>query len=338
VTRSRFALLLALACLSAVPLCALEFSLKVYGGWRLASGGDLNSSIIGWRDYYADRSSASFSSLFDWQELNAALEAGAELEVGISPRLSFGLSVGIMPGVTSGTISTKSATAQTTAVSASVSKTVTVEETTSRMPRTELTAVPVLLTAYYRFALGERLMLVAGAGGGAYFARYSYSEPYEYNFSSVEDLVSAGLTSRYIDRSAVSGEYFEEAQDARWGVHALVGLEYRLGGNLAAVFDVSGRWVSQGPWGGSKTDDYEWSRTWGPWGGYSDFGEVTESSEGELWIVETVSDTTGKTYPRLVFSEEQPAGSGYAFARRADLGLGGIAVRLGLKIGFGGRH
>lgn len=337
-TRSRFAFWLAAACLLTSPLFAREFSLKVYGGWRAASGGDLNRSIGGWRDYYADRSSASFSSSFDWNEMKAALEAGVELEVAFSPRLSFGLGVGIMPGITSGKISTESATVQTTAISASASKTVAVEETTSRTPRAELGTVPVLLTAHYRFIRGERLSLVAGAGGGAYFGRYSYSEQYEYRFSSVEDLASAGSKSRSVDQSVASGEYLEEAQVIRWGVHGLVGLEYRLGDNLAAVFEVLGRWVTHGPWEGSKTDAYDWSHTWGPWGGYSDSGQVDESSDGELWTVEAVSDTTGKTYPRLLFSEKQPAGSGYASARRADLGLSGIAVRLGLKIGFGGRR
>ena len=337
-TRSRFILLLAAASLLASPLSAHEFSLKVYGGWRLASGGDLNASIRGWRDYYADRSSASFSSSFAWSEMTGGLDAGAELGLALSGRLSLGLGVGIMPGVTAGDISTESSTRQTTVLSGSSSKTVAVEESTSRTPRAELTAVPVLLTAYYRLTQGDRLSLYAGGGGGAYLARYSYSEPYEYDFSYVEDLTSSGSTSRYVDQSTVSGKYLEEAQNVRWGVHGLVGLEYKVAGSLAAVLEVLGRWVTGGPWEGSKTDAYDWSHTWGPWGGYTDSGTVDETSDGELWRVEAVSDVTGKTYPRLVFSEKQPTGSGYASARRADLGLSGVAVRLGIRMRFGGRR
>ena len=337
-TRSRFAIALSVACLLASPLSAQEISLKAFGGWCLSPAGDLNASIGGWRDYYADRASATFSSTFDWQEMRGALEAGVELEAAFSPRLSLGLSVGLMPGVAPGSISAESATVQTTAISASASRTVTVEETTSRVPRAELTAVPVLLTAYYRFPLGERLSLVAGAGGGAYFGRYSYSEQYEYDFSSVEDTVSNGSTAREVDRSAVAGDYFEEAQNINWGVHGLVGLEYGLSDSLGAVFEVMGRWLTAEPWEGSKTDDYSWSHIWGPWGGYFASGEVTEAANGELWNVAAVSDATGNTYPRLVFSEAQPAGSGYASARRAELSLGGLTFRLGLRIRFGGRR
>ena len=337
-TRTRFALSLTVACLLALPLSAQEISLKAFGGWCLSPAGDLSASIGGWRDYYADRASATFSSTFDWQEMRGALEAGVELEAAFSPRLSLGLSVGIVPGVTPGTITTESATVQAAAISASASRTVTVEETTSRVPRAELTAVPVLLTAYYRFPLGERLSLVAGAGGGAYFGRYSYSEQYEYDFSSVEDIVSNGSTAREVDRSAVAGDYFEEAQNINWGIHGLVGLEYGLSDRLGAVFEVMGRRLTAEPWEGSKTDDYSWSHIWGPWGGYFASGDVTEAANGELWSVAAVSDATGNTYPRLVFSEVQPSGSGYASARRAELGLGGLTFRLGLRIRFGGRR
>jgi Outer membrane protein beta-barrel domain len=338
VTQSRLALSLAVACLLAPALSAQELSLKAFGGWCLSPAGDLSASIGGWRDYYGDRASGSFSSSFDWKEMGAAPEAGIELEAALSPRLSFGLSVGVIPGVTSGTISTESATVGTTALSAAGSRTVTVEETTARSPRAELTTVPVLITAYYRFNPGDRLCFVAGAGGGAYFGRYSYSERYAYDFSSVEDLVSDGETSRYVDRSSTAGEYFEEAQNINWGLHGLVGLEYRLSDNLGAVFEVVGRWLTAGPWKGSKSDEYDWSHTWGPWGGYADSGEVTEASDGELWSVGAVSDATGKAYPRLVFSEAQPAGSGHASVRRADLGLGGVTFRLGVRIRFGGRR
>ncbi len=337
-TKSRRLILLAFASLLAPSLSAQEFSLKVYGGWRSVSGGDLNRSIGGWRDYYADLNRGSYSSTFAWDGMKGGLDAAVELEAGLSPRLSLGVSVGIMPGAASGKISTLLSSVQTTAVAGPASKTVTVKETTVRSPRAELTAVPVLLTAYYRLVRGERLSFIAGAGGGAYFGRYSYSEPYDYSFSSVEDLVSAGATSRYVDESSTSGDYREEAQRVSWGVHGLVGVEYRLGGGLAAIFEVLGRWLARGPWEGSKTDSYDWSHTWGPWGGYSDSGKITESSDGELWRVEAVSDTTGKSYPRLVLSEAQPSGSGYVSARRADPGLGGVAIRLGIRLSFGGRR
>jgi hypothetical protein len=329
---------LAGGCLLLSRLCALDFGLKAYGGWSLTPGGDLNRSIRGWRDYYASRSGASFSSSFAWKELSGVFEAGGELEVAISSRWRLGLGAGYLPGVTAGKISTRLSTRQTTVISATQSKIVSVDETTSRTPRAELRTVPVLLTVTYLLGRGHKLDMYAGVGGGVYFGRYSDTEQYQDNFNSTDDLVSAGSTVRFVDQSAASGVYSEEANHTAWGIHGLVGLAYWLSPSLSATVEVIGRWVERKGWTGTKTDSYNWSHTWGPAGGYSDSGKVSESSGGELWRVDAVSETTGKTYPRLVFSEKQPAGSGYASARPADLGLTGVGLRVGLRLGFGGRR
>ena len=326
---------LLLTCLNARPA---EFSLKLNAGAGWLDGGDLNRSIGGWKDYYQDRKSPSFSSSYGLKKLRGILEVQAELAVRFSPRWSVGLAVGYVPGTTSGEVSTRLSEEEAYTLPSGGGGAISLEEETARLLRFELKAVPVLVTVYWSFPLRDNLQLSLGAGGGLYLGRYTYREEYIYTLDYSDTQNAAGGTTQYIDRYESAGEYGETASARSFGAHGLVGLDYRISPSLAITFEVVGRWAGLDDWRGEKTDAYEWSQTWGFGGGFSEEGQAEESAEGKLWRVDARGETTSGTYPRLVFGAEEPASSSYSNVRPARINLGGVSARIGFRFQFGERR
>jgi len=315
-----------------------EFSLKFYAGAGRLDGGDLNTSIGGWKDYYQDRKSSSFSSSYGLKELRWIGEVQAEVAVRLSPRWEVGLAVGYVPGITSGEVSTLLSEVEAYTLPSGVGGTISVEEGTARLLKYELRAVPVLVTVYRSFRLRDNLEISLGAGGGLYFGRYSYRDKYLYNLDYSDTQIIAGATTQYIDRYESAGEYKETAAARGFGAHGLVGLEYRTSPSLAIVFEIVGRWAGLDDWRGEKTDAYEWSQTWGSGGGFSEGGEAEESAEGKLWRIDARGETASGTYPRLFFGAEEPSSPSFSNVRPARINLGGISARIGFRVQFGERR
>ena len=315
-----------------------EFSLKLSGGAAWLDGGDFNRSIRGWKDYYQDRKSSSFSSSYGLKELRTILEAQAELAVRFSPRWSVGLAVGIIPGTTSGEVSTLLSDEEAYTLLSGEAGTIFLTEESARLLRYEIRAVPVLLTVYRSFPLRDNLELSLGVGGGLYLGRYACRDEYLYYLDYSDTQNTAGEPVRYFDLYELSGEYREKASARAFGAHGLVGLEYRISPSLAVTFEVVGRWAGLDDWRGEKTDAYEWSQTWGFGAGFSEEGEYEDSAEGKLWRVDARSELTLKTYPRLVFGADEPAASSNSNIRPARINLGGVSARIGFRFQFGERH
>jgi hypothetical protein len=323
------------SCLSARPS---EFSLHLRGGVGWLHGGDLNRSIGGWRDYYQDRKSSSFSSSFGLKELRGIFEVQAELEVRLSPRWRVGLAVGYVSGKTSGDVSTSLSEQQGYMLPSGGDGAISLEEETIRLVGYELRAVPVLVTVYRSFRLRENVELSLGTGGGFYFGRYNYHEGYVYDLDYSDTQSTAIGTIQYIDRYESAGEYTETATARGFGLHGLVGLEYRISPSLGLTFEVAGRWAGLDDWRGEKADAYQWSQIWGFEGGFAEDGQVEESAEGRLWLVDARGGATPGTYSRLVFGAEEPASSSYSNVRPAQISLGGISARIGFRFQFGERR
>ena len=299
------------------------------------NAGDLNKSISGWRQYYEDRQGPSFSSTYSVREMHGTYEVGTEAAVRLSSRWSIGLGISFLPFSRKGEISTKLATQENYTHSQTQWGTVSLEETTSQSPSYEIETVPLTLSIYYLLPLGGKYHLCLGGGGGLYLGRYSYKEEYSYRFNYIDDQYSANSSVQYVDDYSSAGEYSETAKTQAFGLHATAALDIRISPAFFISFEVLGRWVNLGGWEGEKTDSYDWSHIWGLWGAYSDNGDVEESYDGKLWRVDVRSNQSGKSYPHLVFSEEEPVSADYAAVKPANVSLSGFSARIGFKFKFG---
>lgn len=334
-TSKKFWTLVLCACLPALNAAAVEFSLKVNGGGGWTNGGDVNKIISGWRQFYEDRQSPAFSSSYNVGEIHGTYEVGAEIIVDIFPRWSIGLGTSFLFFNRNGEISTRLATQENYTLSPSQWGSLSIEETTSQSPSYELEAIPITASAYYRLPLGEKYDLCLGGGGGLYVSRYRYKEEYSYRFDYTDDQYSANSSVQYVDRYSSAGEYSEAAKAQGLGLHAVAALDLRINPSFFITFEVLGRWVNLDGWEGKKSDSYDWSHVWGLEGAYSERGRVDESYDGNLWRVDVRSDQTGKSYPRLVFAEEEPVSADYAAVKPANINLSGISARIGFKLKFG---
>ena len=312
-----------------------EFNLKLSGGAGRLDGGDLNRSITGWKSYYQDRASPSFSSSYGLKELRFIQDLQAELTLRLSPRWSVGLSVGYIPGITSGDVSTLLSEEEMYTLPSGETGTASLTEDSTRGLRYELKAVPVLATIYRSFPLRDNLELTLGAGGGLYFGRYTHREESSCSISSIDNIDTAAGPVQYFELYELAGEYTEKASAVAFGAHGLIGFEYRMSPSLALIFEVVGRWAGLDGWKGQKTDAYEWSQTWEYGTRFFEEGEFEESADGKLWRVDARGAEASGTYPRLLFGDEAPASSSYSNVRPARINFGGVSARIGFRFRFG---
>jgi hypothetical protein len=267
--------------------------------------------------------------------MHGAYEAGAEAAVRLSSRWGIGLGISYLPFSRSGEVSTDLFTQENYTHPPNQWGTISVEEKTARSPIYEVETVPITLSVYYLLPLGEKYQLYLGGGGGLYLGQYRYSEKYSYRFDYTDDQYSANSSVQYVDQYSSSGEFSEKAKTQAFGVHAAAALDIQISPSFLVSFEVLGRWANLDGWQGKKADAYDWTHTWGLWGAYSDKGSEDESYNGKLWRVDVRVDQTGKSYPRLVFSEEEPVSADYAAVRPAHINLNGLSVRIGFKFRFG---
>lgn len=317
---------------------AFEFSLKASGGWSLVDGGDLNESIAGWQRYYQDRESPFFSASYSLKEMHGCLEGSAEAVVHLSSRWSAGVGVGLIEQRRNGQIQTRLAVHQTNPMLPSGSATVDLEETTDQHPGFSLETIPVTFTVTYSLGLGEKSWLDLGGGAGVYWSKLVYQEDYEYAFDYTEEKLTPGASVQYVDRFSSSGKYREETRSRGLGLHGRIALNLKISASIFLTAELFGRWVELKNWEGKKTDAYEWRQTWGLWGAFSETGEEEESVTGRLWRVDLRSSETGGSYPRLIFSDVQPASASYLSVKPARLNLSGIGLRIGLGLRLGKRR
>lgn len=335
--RTVAALVLSLS-LGCPPAVASRFDLKLSGGAAWVEGGDINRLIRGRRDYYLDRKGPGFDVSYGLRELRLAGEFQAELSYRFSPSWSIALATGYVSGATSGDVSILFSETRLYAISATESGVVSVEEATNESPRHELAAIPILLTLGRSLRLGDRFDLHLGAGGGLYFGRYSRREEYTYrlDWSDTQDV--SGAPVQNIDRYSSKGTFQQNVSGAGFGLHGLVGVEWKVSASVAFVLEVAGRWAAIGDWHGDTKDSYQWSEIWGPGGVFSGGGRVAESAEGKLWRIEPSGEGDSPSYPRLVVSETAPVSSTSSDIRPARISLSGAVARIGVRLRLGERE
>lgn len=311
---------------------ASELSLKLWGGGSRVDGGDLNRNISGWDSYFEDRNKAPYSFSYDVKRLQAVWGCGAELTWRPFTHLSFGLGLEFLRGAAEGEMASHMTEEQAYFNSSQDFGTIFIDEQSSQQPKYRIQSIPLTLTLYYFFTFGKKVNLFLGCGGGCYFGKMTYRENYSYDFDYTDEKNLSGSILEFIDQYSTSGSYSEEMSCKAFGFHAKGGCEFKIGGRLYFIVEAQGRKVGFNDWKGQKKDSYTWSHTWGYWGVFSDEDSAEEAGEGKLWMAEFVSDETGKSYPRFVFSEEKPLSPSYSRPRPAKINLSGLSLSLGIRI------
>jgi len=302
------------------------------GGLSWVKGGDFNRNIRGWRDYYRDRNTSPYSFKYDMKELKGLWEGKAEIIYSISSRFSLGIGVEFLTEELSGEMSWSLSQEETYFHSPDNFGSISIKEESSQDPKYTLQAIPITFTFYYSFPLGKKLILSLVGGGGYYFGRLRSIEGFDYTFDYTDDRNEHGTLTKFVDQYSSSGEYSEKSTSRTIGFHGGGSLELKISKNFSLVVEALGRLVDFSGWRGQRTDIYGWEHTWGFWGVHSDQGSQERTSEGKLWFVEFRSQETGKTYPRLVFSEEKPVSSFYKNIREGKINLHGLSLRIGFKV------
>ncbi len=310
---------------------ASDFSLRPYGGWSYAAGGDLNKSINGWREYYGDRRGGGFTSMYNLETMHSATEFGVEAVLALSKRWSLSLGIGSVSQEKSGQIFTHLVMKEESLDSFPNPWQVDFEEKTEQRPRYTRLTIPVTLTLDYALVLGTRWTLAVGGGGGIYWGRLDLEESYNITSETIAEEPTANGVVQYIDRLRTTGEYSESLTGTGFGLHGRLGIEYRLSSSTFLTVAVLGRWVNMKGWEGDRRDASDWQWVYGLWGAYSAEGTDERTENGQLWKHELRDDVGGKSYPILVFSESAPSSD----SRPARIDLTGISVQLGLGLRFG---
>ena len=313
---------------------ASSLSLKITGGMSWIGGGDLNRHLRGWKDYFQDRNVKPYSYDFNVGELHLWWEGGLEMVYSLSPRFQMGLGLEYLDGSTEGEMSSSVEYEMDYVNSSQDFGTISLEERRIQRPRYQLRAIPLNFTLYYCFPFSTEGRAFIGLGAGYYFGKLNYREDYQYDFDYKDDNVLSGSLLSFVDRYETSGVYAEEARARSLGLHGKAGLCYRVYKNFHFVVEIMGRWASLENWEGNKRDAFDWDHTWGFWGANRENGSSDEEHSGKLWMVKFRSDVTGKSYPRFVFSEEEPLFSSYSEGKPARIDLSGISLRVGIRIGL----
>jgi len=312
---------------------ASEPGFKLSPALSWIDGGDLNRHIQGWQSYVIDRYLSPYSLECDLKELHRLWSLEAEITYDFSPRISFALGLESLTGEAQGSVSHRLSQEEDYFYSPQDFGTIFLDEQSFRMPRYRFQIIPLTITLYYFLPFGNRLDLYLGCGAGYYWGRVSYKESYQYDFDYKDEKNLSGSPVEFIDRYSSSGTYSEKTSSKAFGLHARAGLELKIRERFYLILEAQARKVCFSDWTGSKNDEYDWSHTWGYWGSFSDEGTEEVSEEGKLWMTDFLSEETGKSYSRVVFSAEKPV-SAYSEARPAKINLNGLAIRVGIRIYF----
>lgn len=163
--------------------------------------------------------------------------------------------------------------------------------------------VPVTLNGYYNFPIASRMKAYVKGGVGYYFAMWDYQIRQE------NELV--GIT--------VWEENEGTAKDSGFGFQGGLGLEVGFSENVSLFVDATGRSVNLKNWEVENVFN-------------SALGSERET--GAFWYVEEFEEDTGKYYPNLELSDEEPSDPNYRNVRRAEVSLSGIVFKVGVKFSF----
>ena len=170
---------------------------------------------------------------------------------------------------------------------------------------TKASATPLLLNAYYRVSISSRLRGLVKAGLGYYVANLE--------LTSEEQSELLGIETRSLLKN--------KGRDHALGYQAGLVLEYGISGTFSLFAEGGWRFVNFKNWSVAYDDASN---------------SLTDTTRrATWWSVEQLSRDTGKSYPALIDSDQEPAGAIYEQVRKAEINFSGWTIQIGLKIRLG---
>ncbi len=163
--------------------------------------------------------------------------------------------------------------------------------------------VPITVNGYYNFPVASKMKAYVKGGVGYYIAAWDYQIRQE------NELV--GIT--------VWDENEGTAKDNGFGFQGGLGFEYGLSDSVALFVEGTGRYVNLKSWDVDNVNRNALG---------------TESESGTFWYIEQYDEDTGKYYPSLELSDEEPTDPDYRNVRKAEFSLSGIVFKVGVKFSF----
>lgn len=284
--------LILFVCFLTIPIHAQnsseKFNLKLSGGYGIIAGGDMRAMTDGVNEVLADLAALEGFTVTDkLQNAKWGAEFGGEFIFNINRKFSVSLGIEYI----------RKAIDSLAAIELGEIARLSLEW------KPEYTAIPINLSGYYFFPLGQNMNGYLKAGVGYYFAKIKYTTRDE------EEML--GIT------------YYEqqdgEAKDNGFGFHGGLGLEYDIAVNVALFAEGTGRYVNLNDW------EVE-NRT------SSSMGNADET--GKFWYAEEYNEGIGKSYATMQLSEEKPDNPNFKNVRKAKISLSGFVLKLGIKISF----
>ena len=163
--------------------------------------------------------------------------------------------------------------------------------------------IPITLNGYYNFPVASKANAYVKGGVGYYFATWDYKIRQE------NELV--GIT--------IWEENEGSAKDSGLGFQGGLGFEYSLSDSVALFVEGSGRLVNLKNWDVENVNRNALG---------------TDSETGTFWYVEEYEEDTGKYYPSLELSDDEPSDPDYRNVRKAEISLSGVVFKVGVKFCF----
>jgi opacity protein-like surface antigen len=163
--------------------------------------------------------------------------------------------------------------------------------------------IPLTLNGYYSFSVASKMNAYVKGGVGYYFATWDYKIRQE------NELL--GIT--------IWDENEGTAKDSGLGFQGGLGFEFNLSDSAAIFVEGTGRYVNLKDW---DVDNLYRSAL------------GSERDRGTFWYIEEFEEDTGKYYPSLELSDEEPSDPDFRNVRKAEVGLSGIVFKVGIKFSF----
>jgi hypothetical protein len=215
-----------------------NLSLKITGGLRYITVGDINDHIESFDDYMS-----SAIAFYEGGKMEGVGRFGSylevELRIGVSPRLSIGLGSGYISGSNKSDFQTVGVFPFTSPVWTPNLMRFTIEP--------KVKAIPIRLGIYYSLPFASRANVLLVGGIAYYFAKGILSK-YNLNVILCEPSIP--------EHPEISTSY--DVSGSGFGVHGGIGLEYRLTRSLFLIIEAQGRYAKIGNLNGTLI----YSNTW----------------------------------------------------------------------------
>jgi len=277
-------ILIALVFFCAAHSEAVEFNLKLAGGLSFINPAGVNRALKDWEQWQIFN--AEYTKTWTYLEGTVSeIDTAWDLEVEFLFSLSSRLAVGLASGYIYGSISEKN-------TSLTIEKVLGVFEVGKP---TKMTAIPLILSAYYFQPISSSLRVYLRGGGGYLWATYvereSSREVGTENYSYPKSIQASARDTAFL---LALGLLFETEPGVRFFV--------------------------EGSWRQAKISGFD--------------GEDKTGTAGTLFFLEEYDPDLDYWQGKYMISSEPPSGENYRSVKEAEVDFGGLSFKIGIMIRF----